>query len=135
MHACDTAVGMSRELAADVCGQTILLVDDDPDVREVLAEFLEVRGYAVEACANGADALAYLRTGPPPHVILLDLQMPIMDGYEFRAAQANDAKLAEIPVVVISDQATLDRTRIDGVEVLPKPFKVDKLVGVIERLR
>ena len=126
---------MARVVGPVACGETILLVDDDPDVREVLGEFLAMRGYAVEACANGADALAYLRHGPLPHIILLDLQMPVMDGYEFRAAQERDAKLANIPVVLISDQATIDRSRIDGVDVLPKPFKVDKLVGVIEKHR
>jgi CheY-like chemotaxis protein len=135
MHACDSAVGMGRGVAVPECGQRILLVDDDPDVRAVLGEFLAVRGYAVEACANGAEALAYLRSAPLPQIILLDLQMPIMDGYEFRAAQTQDAALAGIPVVVISDQTTLDRARIDGVAVLPKPFKVDRLVDVIEKHR
>lgn len=133
MHGSSSVVEMSRGGAA-ACRETILLIDDDPDVREVLGEFLALRGYAVEACANGADALAYLRGGRLPAIILLDLQMPVMDGYEFRAAQAGDATLAAIPVVLISDQVTIDRARIDGVGVLPKPFKVDKLVGVIEQL-
>jgi CheY-like chemotaxis protein len=104
-------------------------------VRAVLGDSLAMRGYTVESCANGADALDYLRNAPLPQIILLDLQMPIMDGYEFRAVQSRDATLAAIPVVLISDQTTLDRARMDGVEVLPKPFKVDRLVDVIEKHR
>lgn len=133
MHACNSVVGVTS--ASKAARQTILLVDDDPDVRDVLGEFLMTRGYAVASCANGSEALEYLRHGPQPQVILLDLQMPVMDGYELREALAQDAILASIPIVVISDQATLDRSRIEGVDLLPKPFKVDKLVGVIEKLR
>lgn len=136
MIACDPSVARttSSGLVA-VRGRTILLVDDDPDMRAVLGQALAARGYLVEAHANGADALAYLRAAPRPRVILLDLHMPIMDGYAFRAAQLQDSALAAIPVIVISDQRTVERARLAHVELVPKPFTMARLVGAIEQLR
>lgn len=136
MIACDpsvtTTTSSGRVAARD---STILLVDDDPDVRGVLTDVLTRHGYLVAACANGADALAYLRAAPRPMVILLDLQMPFMDGYAFRAAQRRDTRLASIPVIVISDQRSIDRARLVDVELVPKPFTMSRLVAAIEQLR
>jgi CheY-like chemotaxis protein len=81
----------------------ILLVDDDDGLRTMLAEYLsDVGGYKVTPVTNGREALNHLQAGNRPCVILLDLMMPVMDGWEFRAAQCADPALAEIPVLVIT---------------------------------
>jgi CheY-like chemotaxis protein len=85
--------------------KVILVVDDNADVRASLGLLLGMLGYHVEKAADGAEALRYLRTHPRPCLIVLDLRMPGMDGWQFRQAQLRDADLAEIPVVVSSGEA------------------------------
>jgi len=81
----------------------ILIVDDDNDVRSALSEMLEEEGFSVEGAPNGREALARLRGGTVhPCVILLDLMMPGMDGWDFRTEQMRDPRLAEVPVVIVS---------------------------------
>jgi CheY-like chemotaxis protein len=81
----------------------ILIVDDDHDTRNALSELLEEEGFAVEGVPNGREALARLRGGGAhPAVILLDLMMPGMDGWDFRSEQMRDPHLAAVPVVVVS---------------------------------
>src|SRR2546423_10696788 len=83
--------------------KVLLVVDDDPGIRESLAELLHDEGYVVLTAINGQDALARLRTsGDRPCVILLDLMMPVMSGSEFYTEMRNDPALADIPVVIIS---------------------------------
>src|SRR5438270_7170536 len=82
--------------------RSILLVEDDAATREALALILGTEGYRVTGAANGAEALGVLRSAPPPDLILLDLMMPIMDGWQFRREQVRDAALSAIPVVVLS---------------------------------
>src|SRR4051794_28574938 len=84
----------------------ILVVDDDPDLRDTLGQILEDEGYSVAAASNGREALAYLRERPAPSLILLDLMMPVMDGWQFRSEQRLDSVLAKIPVLVISASGT-----------------------------
>src|SRR3569832_407091 len=83
-------------------GRSILIVDDDVDIRVTISLILEDEGYAVASAANGEEALRYLRSHPSPSLILLDLMMPGMDGVEFRAEQQRDAQLSGIPVVVVT---------------------------------
>jgi two-component system chemotaxis response regulator CheY len=85
-----------------VACDTILIVDDDIDIRRSLSDFLEDEGYAVTAAPNGRIALDLLRGGVRPAVILLDLMMPGMDGWDFRQAQLEDPALASVPVVVVT---------------------------------
>src|SRR5215831_14973272 len=81
----------------------ILIVEDDNDVRSALSELLEEEGFSVEGAHNGREALARLRGGTVhPAVILLDLMMPGMDGWDFRSEQMRDPELAAVPVVVVS---------------------------------
>jgi len=75
----------------------VLVVEDDRDVRESLVAVLEDAGYRVMSAADGRAALDLLRAGPRPAVILLDLMMPVMDGFEFRAEQVRDPSLADVP--------------------------------------
>ena len=81
----------------------ILIVDDDNDVRSALSELLEEEGFSVKGAPNGREALALLRGGTVhPAVILLDLMMPGMDGWDFRSEQMRDPQLAAVPVVIVS---------------------------------
>jgi CheY-like chemotaxis protein len=117
-------------------GGHILLVEDDFAIRETVADVLEGEGFEVACAANGEEALARLGDGSSqPGVILLDLMMPVMDGWAFRSAQRLDPRIAGIPVVVVSTGAgaeeTLDRLAPDA--FLPKPFDLDRLLDVVGR--
>ncbi len=114
------------------CGG-ILVVDDDPDIRDSLREVLEDEGYEVDCVANGREALDHLRRAKPhPCVILLDLMMPVMDGSQFRKEQKQDPEIANIPLVVIT--ATGKRpVLVDAVELVMKPLDLDRLFEAIER--
>ncbi len=114
----------------------ILIVEDDFAIRETIAELLEGEGYAVTRASNGAEALERLRRTGKTNVILLDLMMPVMDGWEFRLRQRSDPGLASIPVVVLSaDNALEQKVSNLGVEAwLPKPFEVERLLETIGRL-
>jgi CheY-like chemotaxis protein len=114
----------------------VLVVDDDVDIREALTDILEDRGFPVLSAANGRDALTLLRSlDAPPAVILLDLMMPIMDGYGFLEEHRKDASLAVIPVAIITAGHGVDRSRIDEVTpIVPKPINVPRLFGLLDDL-
>ena len=121
------------DMAADgTCGG-VLVVDDDPDIRESLREVLEDEGYEVACVGNGREALDHLKAASPrPCVILLDLMMPVMDGWQFRREQKQDADIADIPLVVIT--ATGKRpVLIDAAELVMKPLDLSQLFSAIER--
>jgi CheY-like chemotaxis protein len=80
----------------------ILIVEDDGDSREVFAEVLRNAGFDCVGARNGREALSYLRGNPAPELILLDMFMPRMDGWQFRREQLADAALAAVPVIVLS---------------------------------
>src|SRR5262249_28128646 len=113
----------------------LLVVDDDEDILESYGALLTCAGYEVATAENGRVALEKLRDGVRPDLILLDLMMPIMNGWELRTALLSDPKLAVIPVVVFSgDHRALARTPPNAVAaVLRKPVEVDNLLGTIER--
>jgi CheY-like chemotaxis protein len=108
----------------------VLLVEDDDDIRTDLAELLRLKGYSVQTAANGAEALDRLRDPELPCLILLDLMMPVMDGWQFREAQLQDDTLAEVPVVVITGIAE-DTAALQAKKVLRKPVRLDDLVSTI----
>lgn len=109
----------------------VLVIEDERDIRDALAEALSYEGYDVAVAANGREALRALHGGPLPDVILLDLVMPEMSGWEFRQVQTHDPALAGIPVVVVSASdpgaARPDRH-------LPKPFAIDALFDAVADL-
>jgi CheY-like chemotaxis protein len=115
----------------------ILLVDDDFDIREALSETLQDHGFEVITAANGLEALKLLRKGDVrPSVILLDLMMPVMDGYGFLKERANDPALAAIPVAIITAGHGVDKSRVgDQAPILPKPLKVGQLMSTVRDLQ
>lgn len=111
----------------------VLVVEDDHDIRGSLLDLLADEGIVAEAAEHGMAALALLRAGRVPKVILLDLMMPVMDGFAFRREQAKEAAWAEIPVVVMSADGHIDekKARADAVAYLKKPVDIHELVRVI----
>jgi CheY-like chemotaxis protein len=113
---------------------SILIIDDDESAQECVAHLLRGEGFAVEFAADGQEALDRLARDPLPELILLDLMMPGMDGIEFRERQLADARLAAIPVIVISAQLdAMTTARALGAEdYLPKPLSLDELLHVVQ---
>ena len=113
----------------------VLLIDDDDDLRETLSLVLRERGWVTEAYGDGQAALARLRaaTGPAPNLLLLDLMMPIMSGWQFLEATRGDARLAGIPVGLMSASRIPADPDPCAAAVLQKPFSVEALVKTVER--
>jgi CheY-like chemotaxis protein len=114
----------------------ILLVEDDPALRSALAEVLREYGYDVACASDGRDALAQL-DGQAPSVILLDLAMPVMDGWTFRAMQRSNPRFARIPTVILSASLSSDPRSLAALEpaaALAKPFEIGRLIETVQRL-
>jgi CheY-like chemotaxis protein len=111
---------------------TLLIVDDDPDLRASLAAVLRDAGYTVAEAENGHEAHQYLKTTPTqPGLILLDLVMPVMSGQQFLDVIAADPKLSSLHVIVLS--AAADERPLNGViQVLRKPVMFRSLLRVVE---
>ncbi len=116
--------------------KTILVVEDDGATRESLGLILGAQGYGVLGAANGQEALGLLRSGPHPNLILLDLMMPVMDGWQFRREQERDAALAAIPVVVLSADGSVRQkaAALHATDYLQKPVEVESLLETIQKL-
>lgn len=109
----------------------ILVVEDNDDVREMMAVTLELEGHEVATAVNGRDALHKLRSGDKPCLILLDLMMPVMNGWEFSRALENDPSLKEVPVVVVSAATNELAEKTAAAAYLPKPLNMDELLNVV----
>ena len=109
----------------------ILIIDDDLRSVAALAELLESRGYSVFSAKDGREALETLKQGPLPKVIIVDLGMPMIDGFEFRRRQRANPSIASIPVIVVTGSAA---TEIDADLVLRKPVQFPTLMKAIERM-
>jgi CheY-like chemotaxis protein len=108
----------------------ILVVDDEESVRESVRHLLEAHGYAARGAIDGQHALELLRGGLRPCLILLDLRMPRKDGFEFRAEQTKDARLASIPTVIVSStEVHQEMGKLAG--VLPKPVPLAELLALL----
>jgi CheY-like chemotaxis protein len=108
----------------------VLVVDDENDIRQALAEVLAFEGFVVEAARDGMEALEKVRA-LHPRLVLLDLMMPRMNGWEFRRAQKDDPDLARIPVLIISAFAPTGDLEAEG--YIEKPFDVEELVSAVRR--
>ena len=122
---------LERDRWSGTTRERILLVEDDRSVRDVIREILEEEGYAVAVAENGRLALEALRAGGVPDLIVLDLRMPIMDGWQFRAAQKADPVIAAIPVLAISADGSAKAAAIDAVAYLRKPLSTAALLSAI----
>ena len=114
----------------------VLVIDDDPAVRCCLTRLLEREGHTVAAAGDGRQALDYLRSNPPPRLILLDLTMPAMDGREFLIRRQQVPALREVPVVAFSACIDWDAAcplDLGAAESLYKPFDLPKLLEVTRR--
>jgi CheY-like chemotaxis protein len=112
----------------------ILVIEDHELARRALAALLLTMGYEVVEATNGREALMTLATEAPPDVILLDLVMPIMDGWEFMKRQRRDWRLCTIPTIVISGVPSHDPRCLEMpiVRLLPKPYTIEQLMAAIE---
>lgn len=114
----------------------ILIVEDDLAIRETLGELMRLEGFVPELAANGQEALALLARGVRPCVILLDLMMPVMDGFMFRAEQVKSTEWANIPVVIMSADGNLPSKMAKLGSDLPslrKPPDIDAVVSVVRQ--
>jgi CheY-like chemotaxis protein len=108
----------------------ILIVEDEPALRGMLAELLSARGYSVATCGNGEEAIHYLSGNRPPRLILLDLMMPVMSGWELRDNMLSNPHWREIPVAVVSALDDIPRT-LKFVAYIGKPVDVGRLFAVV----
>lgn len=106
----------------------ILVVDDDPEVRDAICDVLEDEGFRVQRAANGQEALTRLAL-ELPSAIVLDLTMPVMDGHAFLQARARDPRLRRIPVIVVT--ASMSPEISNDVQLVRKPIDVDALVEAV----
>jgi len=113
--------------------RTVAVVDDDTDLRETLGELLAEEGYQPRLFDNGRAALEFLRGGGSPDLILLDLMMPEMNGWQFREAQLGDERLRAIPVVVMTASRGLEGAPIAAQEILYKPVGLGQLIEAVAR--
>ena len=115
--------------------RSILIVEDDLDLREALSEVLRDEGYAVAMAADGREALDHLRRQSRPSLILLDLTMPVMNGWQFRDEQRQDPDLSEIPVVILSasDRLSEQMGWLGVTAYVRKPIELGQLLRLIER--
>lgn len=113
----------------------VLVVEDDREQRETLCAMLDLEGFEHAEAANGREALDYLNESRAPCLVLLDLEMPVMNGRDFRANQLADERLARIPVVVVTATDRSLAERFPGVEgFLRKPLEFGKLAAVLDRV-
>lgn len=113
----------------------VLVVDDDYDMQDAISESLEIEGHEATCVSNGREALDYLQKGESICVILLDLTMPVMNGWEFRKQQLQDSALASIPVVVVTadGRASEKANQLSANAVLQKPLVAEELLTTVEK--
>jgi CheY-like chemotaxis protein len=113
--------------------KTVLVVDDDEDLREAICEALRDEGYPVACAADGAQALEWLRAHPEdqPGIILLDLMMPVMNGWQFRAEQRRDPRLAKIRTAVMTAATATDDKVLSADWFLTKPVPLAQLLELV----
>lgn len=124
---------VSETIDGDNCAMSsVMVIEDDDDLRAELCRVLADEGYATSSAPNGQEALALLEKRERPDLIVLDLMMPVMNGWQFRERQLGDARLASIPVLVMTAAAGLDKSVIDATDFALKPIALEDF---IERVR
>jgi CheY-like chemotaxis protein len=113
--------------------RNIMVIDDDPDLRETLQLLLADHGYSVTEAAGGIEALQLLRSGSRPDLVLLDLMMPEMNGWQFLELIEDDPALRSIPVVIMTARPAVDPLPAPAREMLRKPFDSATLLATLAR--
>jgi CheY-like chemotaxis protein len=114
----------------------ILVIEDDEVIRETMRELLEAEGFDVECAADGHEAIQALRMNPPlPSLILLDMTMPVKDGFQFREEQQLDEKLARIPVLVMTADGNVETKalKVNAIGFIKKPFDINYIVKMVRQ--
>ena len=128
---------VSRKGIAVTQCKKILVVEDNDDIREAISEALELEGFSVETARNGKEGLAMLRKTSAPTLVLLDLMMPVMNGWEFLDAQKSDPKLSEHRVVTISavdpSISIEDSTPLDTDGSIRKPLSLESIWAEVRK--
>jgi CheY-like chemotaxis protein len=137
MHSCAPAndrLTTRRETTGAPRKPLILVVEDHDYARDALTRLLAATGYDVVEAADGREALALLAKGPRPDLILLDLMMPVMDGWEFMKRQRRDWRLCTIPTIVVTGVPSHDPRCLEMpvVRFLPKPYTGEQLMSAIQ---
>jgi|SRR5579871_5755259 CheY-like chemotaxis protein len=110
----------------------VLVVEDDEATQSALSELVELDKFVVARASNGAEALEYLRTSPqPPRLIVLDLTLPKLDGYQFLAEQKKDSAFSRIPTIVTTGRSPAEANHIDVEAIFYKPVDVRLFLDVI----
>lgn len=114
--------------------RAIMIIDDDDAIRAALEDVLSDEGYEVVGVSDGQQALDYLRAEKRPSAILLDLWMPVMDGWKFLEALLGDPRFSRIPLVVLTAVRDQRARELHVAEVLTKPVQLQQVLGALERL-
>ena len=113
----------------------ILIIEDNKSIRDTLVLALEFDNYQVQTASNGSEALTLLENSTElPHIIILDMQMPVMNGYEFRKEQMKRSKISQIPVIILTANNNLQdlKKELQAYEFLNKPVEVQDLYFILE---
>jgi CheY-like chemotaxis protein len=124
-------------VTARSCPGVVMVVEDDVDIRESISEILEDNEYLPIQAGNGREAIIRLRAqSMKPCAILLDVMMPEMDGWQFRAVQREDPELNTIPVVVLTAHTHFEEIELgmQAAACLRKPIQLERLLATIDRL-
>ena len=119
---------------AEEAGTDVLLVEDDPAIREMMVVLLGFEGLTVVPVEDGADALTYLKEGGRAKVVLLDLMMPRMDGWSFRREQRADPSIAQIPVIIVSACPPALTEGLNAVATFQKPVDVGQVIDIVRQI-
>lgn len=117
----------------DMAARCVMVVDDDDEIREALSDVLTDEGYEVVGARDGQQALQFLREGRVrrPNAILLDLWMPVMDGWQLRHELLSDSKLSDIPVIVLTAVRDQRAQGLMVADILTKPVQLERLLGAL----
>jgi putative two-component system response regulator len=121
-------------VGADLGSVRILVVDDDPAIRDLLRLILEMENFEIEVAPDGQGALSLLERIEKPDLILLDLMMPTMNGWQLYSALQEDARFRDIPVVVMTAYSSHE-IEMPPVDILPKPIEFPRLLELVEKYR
>ncbi len=113
--------------------KSVLIVEDDQEIRSLLKEAIELEGFEAHVAANGKEALGILSNSVTPSLILLDLMMPVMNGWQFLEVKNNDSNICNIPVVVITAATDSKAGEVKSQGIMKKPIDLDVLVGWIKK--